>query len=74
MLEQITKKLTRLHGDSAGERDSITSQRDAVEGSVAATEQQPSSDLFRCPSCETVYIAYTKETCGTCRTDVTVVH
>jgi len=35
--------------------------------------QQPSSPLFRCPSCETVYIAYTKETCGTCGTDVTQV-
>ena len=73
MLGQIADKLTRLHGDSAGERDKTTPQKEADEGNGATPDQQPSSQLFRCPSCETVYIAYTKETCGTCGTDVTQV-
>ena len=73
MFGLIADKLTRLHGDSAGERDKTTSRTEAGEGNGATPDQQPSSQLFGCPSCETVYIAYTKETCETCHTDVTEV-
>ena len=73
MFRQITDKLTRLHGDSAGEGDTTTPRKEAGEGNGAPPDQQPSTHLFRCASCETVYIAHTKETCGKCRTVVTEV-
>ena len=73
VLGQITDKLTWLHGDSVGESDATTPQKEVGEGNGVSPDQQPSSHLFRCPSCEAVYIAYTKETCETCHTNVTEV-
>ena len=73
VLEQITDGLTRLRGDSAGDGDTTTPQKEVGEGNGASPGRQPSPHLFRCPSCEMVYIAYTRETCETCHTDVTEV-
>lgn len=30
------------------------------------TESTPESQLFRCPTCDTVYIATAKDNCGNC--------
>ena len=70
MFGQITDKLIRLQGHAAWKG---VPQTGAGERNGASRDRQPSSRLFQCPSCETVYIAYTKETCGTCGTDITEV-
>jgi len=71
---QIKNKITRFRDDFADKGDTtITSRGKPNEGNGATPDQQTSSQLFRCPSCETVYIAHTKETCGTCGTDVSQV-
>ena len=69
MLERITDKFPRIK-NHAGEGDAASSRANAGDESGASPDRQPSSDLFRCPSCGTVYIADSKETCRTCRTDV----
>jgi len=67
---QITDKLQGLHEDFVGEKDTTVPRKEAGEGNGASPDQQLSSHLFRCPTCETTSIAYTKEACGTCGTDV----
>jgi len=70
MFEQIKSKLTALQGNSATKGHTATGPGNS-DGNGASPDQQTSSHLFRCPSCEAVYIAQIKETCGTCGTEVT---
>ena len=67
---QITDKLQGLYEDFMGEKDTTAPRKEAGEGNGASPDQQLSSHLFRCPTRETTSIAYTKEACGTCGTDV----
>ncbi len=71
MFEQIKDELTRFWGTSADRGDAATTPRnDTDEENSTAPDERTSSHLFRCPSCKTVYIARTKETCGRCETAV----
>lgn len=54
--------------ESIGQRLSLRDRADATD--VESTPAAPQSSLFRCPDCETVYVATLKETCVTC--DATV--
>jgi hypothetical protein len=36
----------------------------------ADVADEPESNLYECPSCESVYVAIDKETCSACRTQV----
>ena len=66
MLERTIDRHPRIRGDPAGEGDATSSRTEAGDENGAP----PSAHLCRCPSRETVYIADSKETYGTCRTDV----
>jgi hypothetical protein len=35
-----------------------------------ADDDEPESNLYECPSCESVFVAIDKETCSSCRTSV----
>ena len=70
MLERTIDELPRIRGDPAGEGDATSSRTEAGDENGAPLDRQPSAHLCRCPSRETVYIADSKETYGTCRTDV----
>ena len=35
-----------------------------------ADADEPESNLYECPSCESVFVAIDKETCSSCRTSV----
>lgn len=37
---------------------------------AAATPEESRSSLFRCPECESVYVATDKDACSTCETAV----
>lgn len=47
--------------------DNVTSDRHSIDGADGAS----SSNLYRCPSCERVYVAIEKDSCATCETAVT---
>lgn len=71
MFEQI-KQLIQFRGRSTSGGDISTTPRSEVSDETGASQdQQPSSRLFRCPSCDTVYIAHSKEMCESCDTTVT---
>ena len=67
-------KLPRIRGDPAGEGNVTSSRTEAGDENGAPPDRQPFGHLCRGPSRETVYIADSKETYETCRTDVAEVH
>ncbi|KAA9407164.1 hypothetical protein Har1131_10265 [Haloarcula sp. CBA1131] len=52
-----TRAEKRVKASSAGD-----SGRDAAD--------EPESNLYECPSCDSVFVAIDKETCSSCRTSV----
>lgn len=42
----------------------------ASDGPEAESTPEPESNLFECPSCESVFVAIEKDTCASCRTPV----
>jgi hypothetical protein len=61
VFERLTDRLTRLLGRRK--------RGNATDGGPSPDRR--TSRLFRCESCEAVYVARTKETGGTCGTGVT---
>lgn len=66
-IKQVIHSGGRVHGDGD---TSATSRSELGDEAGASRDEQPSSGLFRCDSCEAVYIAQNKETCSTCGTAV----
>lgn len=69
MFDQLISKLSRIHTNSADNISTFVTQKSGgSEGT--ATDEGGSPDLFRCPSCDTVYVAIDKEACSNCGTGV----
>ncbi|WP_336339093.1 hypothetical protein [Haloarcula brevis] len=64
--ESVSDVLSGGKRRSDGRRQSDTG--DGSGGEAAADESE--SNLFECPSCESVFVAIDKETCSACQTPV----
>jgi hypothetical protein len=68
MLEDTVRALwADVRGVSGGKARSSGAAGEAGSGA------RPNSKLFRCPDCEVVYLALEKESCSSCRGEVTEV-
>ena len=75
-LEKARALWTAASGETGGDAGpGITGDVGAGGEGEGATEAEatPDSKLFRCPECDVVYLALEKETCSSCRAEVTEV-
>jgi hypothetical protein len=80
MLDKIKKSISDvLSGGKRRSNDGPQASTVAEEGVRAssasdsgddADADEPESNLYECPSCESVFVAVDKETCSSCRTAV----
>ena len=77
MLDKIKKSVSDVlsggkeQSDNGPEVRTVTDSR--VQASSAGDDgaaDEPESNLYECPSCDSVFVAIDKETCASCRTPV----
>ncbi|NLV12480.1 hypothetical protein [Haloarcula argentinensis] len=79
MLDKIKKSVSDVLSGGKGQSDNgpeagaVTDNRvrtDSAGNDGADTADEPASNLYECPSCDSVFVAIDKETCSSCRTPV----
>lgn len=73
MFTKLTAAVDRLRGDRSTEDQRAASalkSREEAEAEAEAADDREDSDLFHCPSCDTVYVATGKRTCSKCEGSV----
>lgn len=71
MWGHVTTMVERLYAYLGMDEPDEVHQTAADGGTArAGAAVRSASSLFRCPDCETVYVARDKQTCRTCGTDV----
>ncbi|WP_058995896.1 hypothetical protein [Haloarcula sp. CBA1127] len=79
MLDKIKKSVSdvlssgKRQSDNGPQAGTVTEKR--VQASSAGDSgtdaaDEPESNLYECPSCDSVFVAIDKETCSSCRTPV----
>ncbi|MDS0221504.1 hypothetical protein NDI54_09095 [Haloarcula sp. S1AR25-5A] len=82
MLDKIKDSVSDVLSGGKGQSDDGTQARtvadkrararstgDSEDGDGAVADE-PESNLYECPSCESVFVAIDKETCASCQTAV----
>jgi uncharacterized protein with PIN domain len=70
---KLSAAVGRLRGDTSTEDQRAASalqSREEAEEATEAADDRERSDLFHCPSCDTVYVATGKRTCSKCEGSV----
>jgi len=68
MIEWLRKRAERLQSHRSTDS---TAESAPMASDAARTEQsQAVTGLFRCPACDTVYVAIEMETCRDCHTEL----
>jgi ribosomal protein L37E len=67
VFERIAGVLAGLRNGSVG----TAGPTGGADEGTASVDRDASGRLFRCPSCETVYVAVEKRTCSSCDVEVT---
>lgn len=68
MFEQLIRRITDCRSDDGGERPATTPPKEnaSERNHETETDATGNANLFRCLSCEIVYIAIDKQTCSKC--------
>lgn len=82
MLDKIKDSVSDVLSGGKGESDDGTQARTVADKRARARSaggsgdsdgpvaDEPESNLYECPSCESVFVALDKETCSSCQTPV----
>lgn len=77
MLDKIRESVSDVLSGGKGRSDDgpqagTMAEKRVKAGSAggSADTDEPESNLYECPSCESVFVAIDKETCSSCRTSV----
>lgn len=78
MLDKLKKSVSdvlsggKRQSDSGPQAGTVAENRVQADSSDdgADAADEPESNLYECPSCDSVFVAIDKETCSSCRTPV----